>query len=128
MEKNNFIETRATKIWLTNEGIHEAVVKPNIKMTLNDSKDINEARIKLSGQNKVPFLFDITNIISADRESRIFASSEETSRITKVLAIIVKSSVSKTVGNVFMGINKPVYPIKMFTDKDKALEWIKGYL
>ena len=121
MEKNNFIETRATKIWLTNEGIHEAVVKPNIKMTLNDSKDINEARIKLSGQNKVPFLFDITNIISADRESRIFASSEETSRITKVLAIIVKSSVSKTVGNVFMGINKPVYPIKMFTDKDKAL-------
>ena len=41
-------------------------------------------------------------------------------------AVIVDSGFSKILGNMFSMINKPLTPMKMFTDKDEAIKWIKN--
>ena len=61
-----------------------------------------------------------------DRESRNYASGKEVSKITEAMALLIKSPVSKVLGNIFLGINKPPYPTKLFTDKEEAIKWLKG--
>jgi hypothetical protein len=39
-------------------------------------------------------------------------------------AILIDSSVSRVVGNFFLGINKPAVPTKLFTNEKEAVKWL----
>jgi hypothetical protein len=42
--------------------------------------------------------------------------------------MITTSPVSKMIANLFFGFKPPSYPVKMFTNKEEAVSWIKQYL
>ena len=70
-------------------------------------------------------MVDARNVKTASRATRqdLAASAQPIS-----VAVLVDSSVSRVLGNVFLGFNKPAYPTQLFTSEDEAVAWLKGFL
>ncbi len=45
----------------------------------------------------------------------------------KKALLLIGSPVSRVIGNFFMGLNKPIYPTKLFTDPQKAIRWLQTF-
>ncbi len=54
--------------------------------------------------------------------------AKEISSVTKAMAIITTSSLSRMIINLFFGFRPPDYPVKMFKSEAEAKEWIRKYL
>jgi len=106
------------------DGIARTKVKENVEITLEDAIENSIAINQFYVDKKFPLLIDSRGIKSISREARSFftASGRETNTIA--FAILIDSSVSKVVGNFFLGINKPAVPTKLFLDEKTAVHWL----
>ncbi|MBI3510628.1 MAG: hypothetical protein HY064_08185 [Bacteroidetes bacterium] len=43
-------------------------------------------------------------------------------------SIITNSPVSSMLANLYLGLKKPPFPAKLFTDENKARQWLRQYL
>jgi hypothetical protein len=48
--------------------------------------------------------------------------------LVKAGALITGSAVNKTIGNIFLSIDKPLVPTKLFTNEESARQWLREYL
>jgi len=124
---SEIIETKTTKVWLE-EGIVYFKIQPGAEVTLEDTKDYVKVKGKLTAGQKSPLLADIRGTRSITREARAYLAGEEAAALTSAAALIIGSPVSKVIGNFFLGLNKPVYPTRLFTSEEKAVEWLKEFL
>ena len=125
--KNEVIETRTAEIWLDQDGIIHYKVLPGVEVTIDDTREYVKIQCGLTKNKKVLNLTDLREVKSITHEAREYLSGEEVERITAACALLIGSPVSKVIGNFFLGINKPPYPIKIFTTEEKAAEWLKGF-
>jgi hypothetical protein len=56
---------------------------------------------------------------------RDFLAHNELSASTKATAVLVANGAQKIMANLFLQFFKPKYEIKLFTDKEKAIEWLR---
>jgi hypothetical protein len=75
-----------------------------------------------------PMLVDITNVKTVSKESRGIYSSEKTAEYLRAAALIVGNPVSRIMGNFYLGINRTAMPVRMFTDAEEAMDWLKTFL
>ena len=73
-------------------------------------------------------LTDIRNIVSASPEARAYTNSPEIADSYLAVGMIVGNVFSKVIGSFIVGINKPDYPVKLFTDQDSAEKWLNEFL
>lgn len=57
-------------------------------------------------------------------EVREFSASSHQNKYTIADAMIISSDAHKLVSNFYIKFNKPVKPTKIFTDRNKAIEWL----
>lgn len=57
-------------------------------------------------------------------EVREFSASSNQNKYTIADAMIISSDAHKLVSNFYIKFNKPVKPTKIFTDRNKAIEWL----
>ena len=76
--------------------------------------------------NKVPLLIDIRPIKFVSREARALLGSDEVSDRWCVsgLALVIKSRISRMIGNATLSWQKTKHPIRLFTDPAAAHEWL----
>lgn len=60
------------------------------------------------------------------KELRDFIA-EELSSITRAMAIVTDSPLSKMIANLFFSFKPPAYPFKFFSSEAEAVAWIKQY-
>ena len=125
--ENRVIEAQCAKVMWDNEGFVRAVINPRAEITLKGVKEITEARAEVSGNRKHAMLVDIGSIRYASSEGRRFAANSEVSNITTAIALLIGSPVSKVIGNFFIGLNKPPFPVKLFNVEEEAVAWLKGF-
>jgi len=111
--------------WMGEDGICRTVTKPQTEIGLNDAKENTAIVTGLFTGKKFPILIDSRNIKSMTREARAHFSTN--GRDTKIssMAILVKSPLSRVIGNFFMGLNKPQIPARLFDSEAEAIEWLK---
>lgn len=121
------ITTKVATIERDESGIiHLNFPKEGVEIRVEDSMEILQQRISLGPQNERQLIVaDLTSNPKPDREARDYAKSDEMNAVTKGLALIVGSGLSTILGNFFLGFNKGDYPVKLFTDKQDAIEWLK---
>jgi len=124
--KNKVILTKNAKMWMEN-GILHCQLFPNTELTLESTKEIVEETLKLCKGKNVPILGDIGKVKYINRESREYFSGEEAMKAASSLALLTHTPVSSVIGNFFLGINSPPYPVKLFTSEDKALKWLEQF-
>ena len=95
--------------------------------TVKETKEVFSAIAWVSKGKKHPFLSDIRKVKSTDRESRVFFAGEEVAKSISAMGLLVGSAVTKIIGNIFLGFNKPKYPVRVFTSESEAIEWLKGF-
>jgi hypothetical protein len=114
--------------WMGEDGICRTKAKPQAEITIKEALENSIAVNGFFKDKKFPLLVDSRNVKSMSRDARNYFSTN--GRETKInsFAILVKSPLSRVIGNFFMGLNKPEVPAKLFDNEDKAVEWLKNFL
>ncbi|MEO6305652.1 MAG: STAS/SEC14 domain-containing protein [Bacteroidia bacterium] len=114
--------------WMGTDGIARTKTKPLAVVTIKEAIENSIAVTELYKDKKFPLLVDARNIRSMEKEARKHFSTN--GRATKInsMAIMVRSPLSRVIGNFFMGLNKPEMPARLFDDESYAVEWLKKYI
>lgn len=124
----NAIEITLYWTWMGSDGICRTKIKPNSHVTLKEASENTEAVSSFYKDKRFPLLIDSRDIKSMDREARNqFSTNNRETRINS-FAVIVRSPLSRVIGNFFMGLNKPQVPAKLFDNEEEALAWLKTFL
>lgn len=110
--------------WMGEDGIARTKVKAGSEVKLEHAQENSVVVNGFYVDRKFPLLIDARGIKSITRDARNFFTTNGRQTNTLAFAIIIDSSVSKVVGNFFLGINKPAVPTKLFLDESNAVEWL----
>lgn len=121
------IESPIFTMWLDDDGILCFLSKIHPSQTLEDSKKLFVEIKKVSQGQKRVMLMDLTNFQMPSKESRDYGAIELPNMVIAI-AFLSNSPLGAWVANVFFSIKQQPYPTKMFTDEQKAREWLKQYL
>lgn len=122
--KKSYIETEDVEMW-EESGIVHVLFKPHIvNVGLAFSKNYVKERFKVLQETTKPVLVDVNKAKSIDKDARDYLAGEEASKYISAGALIVHSMAAKFGGNFFLTVNKPPFPTKLFTNKEKAVQWL----
>lgn len=125
---NKVVELRVFKTWMGTDGICYTVVKPNAIIEIEDAMANSEAVKLVSSGAVYPILVNLKQIHSISKPARDHFSMQNRAAGVTAIAMLIKSPGSRIIGNFFLGLNKPTVPTKLFTDKDKAITWLKQFV
>ncbi|MES2394622.1 MAG: STAS/SEC14 domain-containing protein [Bacteroidota bacterium] len=125
--KNKVIELRAFTSWLGNDGICYTVVKPNVIVDLQDAIENSFSVKEISGDTIYPILVNLKEIKSISKEARDHFSMKNRTPGVTAIAMLVRSPVSRIIGNFFIGMYRSAVPTKLFTDESEAVSWLKQF-
>ena len=120
---SNTIQLPFVDITLQNDIIHVQPHK-NAIATIKHMHQVHKSFQKLSNGIKHPALIDMTNVQTMDYAARKYIA-EETGDVINAVALITNSPINRVIGNFFIGINKPTYPARIFTNQQDAIHWLQ---
>lgn len=126
IRKEAYLENEYAEYWIEN-GILFLVYKRRLVMTLDVAKKIVEDRLKVSNGISRPMFLDGRNFLSTNRETMRYYKTKEVVRFVTGSAFLSGNYLGWLAGNIFLALEKPLVPTKLFTDAKKALEWLERY-
>jgi hypothetical protein len=125
------IDWTTSILWFDEDGILYSMPKPGVEepvLTREETKKQMDEFKRLTGNKKLCMILETnSNSKPPKKEDRDFIS-ELLAEITKAMAIISTSPLSRMIANLFFGLKPPPYPVKFFSNEKDAKEWIKQYL
>ena len=118
------IEVTCYHTWQDENGMVRTRIKPGSEVTLKEAKENSDAVNSFYRGKKFPLLIDARGIKSMTRDARNQFSTRGRDSGAMAFAIIIDSSISKVIGNFFMGINKPAVPTRLFDNEEEAEKWL----
>jgi len=92
------------------------------------ASEITRLRNDFTAGGKYPVLVDYTMVNKTTKEARGFFTDQDASQDLTAMAILINSPVGRMLSSFFIAIYQTTYPVKIFTDKGKAVTWLKEYL
>lgn len=120
------LETPYMKLWKRDE-ILFCTYSDKLEIDLEIAVHCVKTRIEFSEGKSYPVLIRLQGIRSVNKEARDYFSDEGSKLITAG-ALLISSPLTKILGNIFMHINKPDVPTKLFTNETEAKEWLKKFI
>ena len=84
-------------------------------------------RIRITDQKTYPVFIDIRDMKYTTREAREELSKGDGIKYVSASAFLINSEIIRILGDYFIRFNKPAIPVKLFTNEQKALQWLKQY-
>lgn len=109
-------------------GIIHFNYRKDVEIELEDAIMELSAAEKLGRGKRCLVLIDLTDVKKVSKEARDLYSGEEGNGVIKRGAFCVVSPVGRMIGNFFMGINKPMMPVKLFDTRGKAISWLREFV
>jgi hypothetical protein len=106
------------------DGILTGMYKKDVVIGLEAAKEIVALRKKFTLGVAYPALAYIKYVKTISKEAREYFADEGTDLLVK-LALVTDSGFSKILGNIFLELDKPLTPTRMFTNKEEAVEWLR---
>jgi hypothetical protein len=122
------VTTATTRLWLDDEGILHADALASSDESLTSARANVVALARLGNGVRRPLLVDIGKRRSQSRDARNFYAGPEVARIVCAVALLVGNPLSRMLGNVFLGLTKPLVPTRLVEDRETGLVWLRGYL
>jgi hypothetical protein len=119
------IVTRTERIWIA-DGIIHCVVLPTPTHTLADAQENSRAVEALTRGQRLPMLLDTRGSRGLDRAARLHYIRPEAVQTVSALAMRIDSQIAKIFGNFFMNVNRPPFPLQLFTSEADAIAWLKS--
>lgn len=80
---------------------------------------------ELGEGKKMPLLFMPHDFLHLSKEGGKYATSEEGTRFSQAIAVLVDNLAKRILLNFFLSFNKPKILTKGFTNKEDAFEWLE---
>jgi hypothetical protein len=96
-------------------------------MDLPCATNVVEARLKISKGISYPLFVDISNVKNTTKEARSYTSKGDAALLVSATALWGTSELTKVMANFFLTINKPEVPVRFFSDREKALQWLQQF-
>lgn len=124
MNEREVLQTEMGDVYVE-DGIIVTIMKhPNI--TLEVAKKHQEQMMaRFADLFPAPMLADTTHLRHVSKEARDYWAKPENSGHVRCTALLIQSTFARIAGNLFLQFNKPKFPTKLFTDKAKAVEWLR---
>ena len=125
-QDNGVITNPKFRMWLRPDGIVQLAWTPRLDVLLEDAVAAFTALAPLTGGRATPLLVDMREVGQLDRAARLeFARRYDT---VSAVALVVGTPLTRMIGNLFMRMNKPLTPTKMFDKEAPAVEWLIRFL
>lgn len=118
------LETRTSTYILRDDGIIVQSIHGGHKQTLADAKENIAAFTALADGKKHPVLVDGRASFSSEPGVREYYAGPEALAPSLAVAMLVGSMATRILFNIFMTVNTPKVPIRMFTDEVEAVAWL----
>jgi hypothetical protein len=89
-----------------------------------DLTEIRNINRTLTKDKPYSILLDAGKFTSITAEAREISATEEFSKNLIAKAFVINSIPQRIVGNFYIKVNKPFASTKLFTSKEKAIEWL----
>jgi len=121
------LDTRTERLWLHPDGYVIAEVRPGLIADLDDAIVNVSAVGKLAAGIPRPLLLDMrAHATSATRECREYYAGAEAQQVNLAVAMLVRSNISRVIGNFFLGLNRTRFPFRLFSDLGEAIAWLRA--
>lgn len=127
IEKMKKVETSIAEMHIDEDGILQIKIKKGAHLTLESIKEYYTETNKLLGENKALVLFDASADYTITEEAKKFGQTDEATENRIAIAYITNSITNKLVYNLYVKVYKPKVPMKMFSNKEKGLAWLKSF-
>ena len=122
------LKTRTHEGFLGEDGIIYVKAYDNLTHNIQDGIAVSGIYQKLSEGKKRPVVCDMSQIKGIDRECREYYAGEEHNAEYIAIALVVKSKISRVIGNFFLGINKPINPTTLVDSVEDGVTWANKFL
>lgn len=119
-------ENEYVTIWIE-QGVLHGVYKVR-DVDIEIAKKCVDFRLECLDYKNFPTYIEMGEIKTMTKEARDHFASERGYKGISACALIVDSAINRLIGNFFLRISKPKAPTRLFTDKSKALDWVKQYI
>lgn len=116
------IENEYIKFW-KKDGILFSEYKAPFQMNLENSKEIYALREQISNGESQYFCYDIGNLKSMSKESRLYGEKNG-QNLLAASAIVINSHVTKLIYALFLKLYKVKIPTKAFASRQEAEKWL----
>ena len=120
------VETPYMKIWIEENILHCKYAEDS-HINILIARHCVQARLSFSQGISYSCFVDMRGVKSATKEAGEYLANEGAKLITAG-ALLIHSPLTRALGNIFLLINKPNVPGKLFTDEREAIIWLKQYL
>lgn len=121
-------EIGCAKMILREDGILHIHIKVDEVFEIADSVELVKARTSLVAGRRTPIIYTCTQFVIPSKEVREFVASESRSTLVLADAFVVNSLPQRLMANLFIRINKPVRPTKVFNNFGAACAWAKTFI
>jgi hypothetical protein len=114
------------RMWLRPDGIVVVVWAPRTTALLEDATACLEVTARITGGRRCPLLVNMLETGQQDRKTR--AEWTRRSDLLSAVALVVGTPLSRLVGNLFLSVTNPPFPVRMFDNDASAVAWLKGFV
>jgi len=120
-------ETKAFVMTIHDDLLIEFKVKKNVTLQESDIWESRELSVSYMPNKKFLVLFESEEYADYSGDARRAGASAEYAKHVAAVALYSKKLHEKIIGNLYLKVNRPIVPTQFFDDRDKAIEWLKGF-
>ncbi len=121
------IRTSTSEMYVDEDGILRVKVFANAIVTLEKIKENYAVYKELLGDKKVLLLIDSREKYTFTQEARAYAAGNEVKLNRIATAFVVGSIGGWLLASVYIRLNRPVIPTRMFFREVNALKWLRSF-
>ncbi len=106
------------------DGIVHFVCAAGAQLDETNTRELFSCYREVAGEGRLLVLSDIRGLRSSTSGSRALATTPEATQLHAAAAVIVGNGITRMMRNLFIGMNRPAYPTRLFTDLDSAVAWL----
>lgn len=122
-------ETEIAVVKRSGDRVYHCTLKFPSNITMQDAVALHELMDGLTGRGMHVIVFDLDQLLGMDRETREFlVGTQEKDPNIIACGLVSNSPVSRIIAKLILSINRPPFPIKMYSDVAEADGWVRKKL
>lgn len=115
-------------VCLRKDGILEIVCSDDTIMEVHHIREVLKATNEIGNGKRFPTITMAGKYTTVTKEAREFMATKEAVQFSIVEAYVIQSLAQKILANFYLKFNKPPVKTKIFTDKTKAILWLRTFV
>jgi hypothetical protein len=120
-----FQETNTSRYELRADGVIVQRVLGTATQTLADARKNTAAFAALTAGGKHPLVVDMRTNFALEPGVREHYASPEAVAWCSAIALLIRSTAGRVIGNFFLALQSPSVPTRLFADEAEALTWVR---